>query len=110
VLAISRFLGAVVPFVLVGCARVSPGDPGLVFMVTNHCATDIEFLKFTDSFGEQNGRWLPAKIGGSVRVIGSNDPATAYTFVVRRPDKSGEVRFRPETEVVSLVGDHCPSA
>jgi hypothetical protein len=81
-----------------------------MFTVTNRCATEIEFLEFSSSFGEQNNRWLPLKVGETLRDPGTDDPPSAFTFVVRRPDKSGEVRFRAETEVVNLVGDNCPAA
>jgi hypothetical protein len=103
-MSVTRYL-AISGVLLAGCSP-GPGDPGVKFRITNKCAADIEFNTVEANVED---RWIPVKPGATVRLAGGDVLPSAYVFLVRWLDGSGERRFSPETAVVELSGDRCPN-
>jgi hypothetical protein len=89
---------------LAGCLG-GPGDPGLKFVISNRCDSDIEYKVFRAGLGD---RWLPIGANTTTGFAGADVKPNAYVFAVRWLDGSGERRFSPENAVVELSGDRCP--
>jgi hypothetical protein len=103
--------GLCLVLVCVSCSpTIGPGDPGLVFEVTNMCGfdVDVDIRLPNDSLND----WYPIVSATTIRFAQADAEPEEFATIVRRPDQPGgdTVTVVPTSASVTLgPGSGCPA-
>ena len=83
-------------------SNIAPADAGIRYKFVNRCDETlvIEMASGSDPMV------LDPDESGTIRSL---DETPDETFIVRRPDGTGELRFAPGSDRVDIVAPDCPT-